>query len=845
MSLSERDKNYMNDVFFGILDDIYKLVDENGNEFSYAFHALPLRANLEYYKVIKVPMSYSKIKMASKHHKYTSSQAFINDLAQITWNARFFNEETSDFYKFATILDNYIKDTVIPKIKNDHKIVNTYSLTYPNLGPLPNEMSTINPNDITTINPNNISMGNNTNNNINTQSIPINTNTNMNTNVNNATTATNSQQHIDDDDNYENENDQETYDNEDKFTINQNYNPSTYVSKIEDTGKDHVFYPPPNVLNFTPNRQVLDQWVKRGRPPIVDKPHEMRIKSIMRGLKKIKVGGKTMVSFWDKLPGQQEHPDYLKIVKDPISMLDIKGLIKQRYYKTVDAYVADVFKLINNNRLYFVNNEFIKNNLNVLETNISRLYQIEMSKPDVEYISGQQTNKFPLSQVQFNGRTYKVGNWILINNPNDPQRPTVAQIFRLWQQENGELCMNVCWYYRPEWTVHRVDRLFLENEVVKTGQYRDHLVNEILGPCYVAYFTRWLKGDPGIPFEGPLFICEFRYNDKENTFAKIRTWKACLPDEVRHLEDPIKTLSSNRVLRKFPSPIKGLLRPGSTSSTPIPSPIIINMNSPPVVGAVYVPRVDDEIDEHYFDNSLNQNECKSYVPPTNNIRIPSSALIENYNLNNQSDSYSHNTNTPEYEQVQKLSLLNDSNDNKFKSYNVNNAIINNNSIINTHNIVNQTHHYNNNNNISSINNLSTHKIIKSPYNNTSFTYSKFQSPSTSFTYVREYNDLFNIRETSIHPLIRRSYKNIDRSNISRIYGSIKKKQNDIGIYDPKELREKFRKIDKNGILWFRGPPLNIQNRVLNDDSNVRLGHSVEYLTWKIKQQKEIKEQKSK
>lgn len=869
-TITEKEKVYMNDKFFHFLDEIYNLKDASGNEFSYAFHALPLRANIEYYKVIKVPMSYSKIKMASKHKRYTHPQAFINDLVQISWNARFFNEETSDYYKFAMILDSFIRETVIPTLVGDKNIYKHDEIFYPNLGPLPNEPQS---------NAGNASNAKEAAKNASATGASSATAAAASTNAASTPAAEDEEDEEYKEEEVKQEERRYTHEPETDYRAitNQSYNPNTYVATIEDTGKSHIYTPPKPITNPSPNRQVLEQWVKRGRPPIVDKPHEQRIKSIMRGLKKIKVGNKTIVSFWDKLPSQQEHPDYLRIVKDPISMLDIKSLIKQRYYKTVDAYVSDVFKLINNNRNYFVHDEFIKNNLNILETNISRLYQIEMSKPDVEYMSGQQTSRFPLSQVVFNNRTYKVGNWVLIANPNDSMRPTVGQIFRLWQQEDGEMCMNVCWYYRPEWTVHRVDRLFLDNEVVKTGQYRDHLVSEILGPCYVAYFTRWLKGDPGIPFEGPLFVCEFRYNDRENTFAKIRTWKACLPDEVRHLEDPIKPLTSNRVLKKYPSPIKNLLAPGSTPNSPIPQPIILNLNSPPLVGAVYVPRPNDEVDLHYFDGTLSESQCKSYVPPTTNIRIPSSALIDNYNSGDGHES------TPETQ------LGGDFNGNGMgimghgHNYNGNHNSLNNG--INSNNPVNKlmgnpsfmTIPANpmagslkrTNNSMSSMTSFKaytkptmnlnvshvypgSHKIIKSPYNLGTYSFSQYHSPSPSFTYVR-----YNGQEENLQEMVKASYAGVDRHNFERINNIVKQQQHNMGSFNDALAGGsplagnpgKSGNVDKHALLWFRGPPLKIVDRILGDEvydsrkgsigvKRIRCGHSAEYIAWKMKKQKQ-------
>lgn len=860
-TITDKEKSYMNDKFFQLLDQIYKLKDDNGNEFSYAFHALPLRANLEYYKVIKAPMSYSKIKMASKHKRYTHPQAFINDLAQITWNARFFNEESSEFFKFALILDNFIKNEVIPNLQKDPKIYKNNEIFYPNLGVLPSDV-----NNETTQSKNLVS----TNQTIDVADIKIPTspvkqkqplpNSLKHPTENSTPTPEDEEEEEEHDHEHDHEHDETKHEDEFKSLIPHSYNPTSYVATIEDTGKSHVFNPPKSILNHTPDRHILEQWVKRGRPPIVDKPHEQKIKSIMRGLKKIKIGSKTLVSFWDKLPSQQDHPDYLKVVKEPISMLDIKSLIKQRYYKTVDAYVADVFKLINNNRNYFVHDDFIKNNLDILETNISRLYQIEMSKPDVDYMSGQQVNKFPLNQVVHDGRTYKVGNWILINNPNDALRPTVAQIFRLWQQDDGELCMNVCWYYRPEWTVHRIDRLFLDNEVVKTGQYRDHFVSEIVGPCYVAYFTRWLKGDPGVKFEGPLFICEFRYNDRENTFAKIRTWKACLPDEVRHLEDPIKPITYNRVLKKYPSPIKQLLAPGSTPTSPIPQPIIISLNAPPVVGAVYLPRLNDENDPHYFDNTLTDSQCKSYVPPTTNIRIPSSALVDNNqnhdetessNTTTTSNTITGNVATNDVDNVVN-SLINTT---QFMTSIQSNVINNghNNNIItssSSSNLKKSSH----NNSLSSMSSFKayntkqpsmnvtypgSHKIIKSPYNLGTYSYSQFHSPSSSFTFVR-----YNGQEENLPNMVKSSYACIDKHNCDRVNSIFKQHQLNINLNGSTSSNY----VEKDSIIWFRSPPLKIVDRILGNDEDensskvgvkrVRCGHSAEYIAWKLKKQKQ-------
>lgn len=778
-----------------LLEGAYSLYDDTGATFSDAFHQLPLRSMVEYYRIIKKPMSYAKIRSNLKSKRYRDAQGFVNDMAQIGWNARFFNDESSVFNQWGAILNNYVVSTVIPQLKK-------YNVSYPKLGPLPGD-----PVDTDDHIEDNHPIAN----------IPSQINVNNNTGGGGGGGSNQMTPTADDED----------MDMEGGIPT---YHPSTYVSQVQEQNRANVYIPPPqkNVIN---NKQTLEQWVKRGRPPIVDKPHEQRIKSIMRGLKKIKVGNKTIISFWDKLPNAQDHPDYLKIVKDPISMLDIKGLIKQRYYTSVDQYIADVFKLINNNRSYYTTNEFMKNKLDVLETNISKLYQLEMIKPDSEYMSNNQSGRTPLPYVVHNGRTYKVGNWILVRNPNDANDPMVGQIFRLWQ-EGSQSKMNVCWYYKPEWTVHRYDRLFLDNEVVKTGQYRDHSIDDLLGPCYVAYFTRWLKGDPGVIYEGPLFICEFRYNDREMSFAKIRTWKACLPDEVRHIEDPVKPLVSPRVLRKYPSPIKHMLPSNANSHSPIPQPIISNLNAPPLVGGVYVKRDNDEEDPHYFDPTLLATQFKTYVPPTTNIRLPSSVIVDqpiqlqqpihDHHQNHHPSSLQSSDSTPQLSQMQLNTLRSK--------------------------LVNTTNKFQQSLNLQK-HNMAYLKFIGTPYNRQTVQWSPYSSSTSSSTFV-----LTNETDSKIQSWVKDQYTSIDPINFERVKKALLS-QNEQSFG---KLGSNWKKQTSNPLIWFKSPPLKIVDRIINDEyemgvsqgakrkggpveskaglKKVKLGHSAKYLQWKQQQQ---------
>ena len=181
-----------------------------------------------------------------------------------------------------------------------------------------------------------------------------------------------------------------------------------------------------------------------------------------------------------------------------------------------------------------------------------------------------------------------VGDWVHIRNPNDLQKPIVAQIYRMWKDSSGQDWVNACWYYRPEQTVHRHEKFFFENEVVKTGQYRDHRIEEIVDRCFVMFITRYPKGRPrGLDPSKSVYVCEARYNEEKYTFNKIKTWASCVPDEVREKDYEMDLYDVPRKLKKLPSPIKHLLREDAKESDALPKPTWGSPNAPPMIGAVH------------------------------------------------------------------------------------------------------------------------------------------------------------------------------------------------------------------------------------------------------------------
>lgn len=538
------------------------------------FKTKPDRKTPDYYKIILNPISLGMIRTNLRKGRYPHPRDFLRDLAQLVWNAKTYNAKDSLVYTYAVMIENFIKNTIIPTMRTD-PVLGRYghNYEYPYLGPLPEELLG-----------SGFGRG--------SQSVP------QSPSVSGLPVS---------------------YSNTPVIPSLQTV--SAYTKKHGDLTPQ----PPKGIRT----ELSYEAWCKRGRPPIIDRPYEQRIKNVMKGIKKAKnLQGELLHLLFDRVPDIRELPKYHKLISNPICLETIKLKIRQRNYSSVDQFADDLMLMLNNAKKFNPEGLKIASDAIQLQQRVEALLEEEKKKPDMAYLvsDGYHSMRIPLDEIEVDGKKYKVGDWLLIRNPNDENKPIVAQLFRMWKTQDDKRWINVCWYYRPEQTVHRYDRLFYPNEVCKSGQYRDHQAEEIVGKCYVAYFTRYQRGDPGVPYEGPLFVCEFRYNDTDKGFNKIRTWKACLPDEVRHIEDPIIPLKSPRVMPKIESPLKHLLAENATDHDPIPDPTLGYVNAPPFIGAVYKRPPDPKDDSGQYLTTLNP--LKNGIPKTvPNMRTSTGSML--------------------------------------------------------------------------------------------------------------------------------------------------------------------------------------------------------------------------
>ncbi|KAL1962791.1 hypothetical protein VTN77DRAFT_9160 [Rasamsonia byssochlamydoides] len=335
---------------------------------------------------------------------------------------------------------------------------------------------------------------------------------------------------------------------------------------------------------------------KRGRPPRVDTPMEARIKAILKGIRKPKdSSGQLKIRHFERLPDKAMYPDYYMEIKEPMAIDLIKRKSKRKKYNSVDHFMRDIDLMFNNAKQYNQPDSQLYKDAVDLQAEAHRLAEQEKKKPDSEYLM--EDGRLPLPEgIYHNGELWKVGDWVHIQNPNDVTKPIVAQIYRTWQDAEGDKWVNACWYYRPEQTVHHYEKHFYPNEVVKTGQYRDHRIEEVVDRCFVMFFTRYNRGRPrGFPPDKEVYVCEARYNEEKHKLNKIKTWASCLPDEVRDKDYEMDLFDVPRKIKKVPSPIKHLLKPDAKETDELPKPTWGAEKAPPLVGAVHCrPRDENE-----------------------------------------------------------------------------------------------------------------------------------------------------------------------------------------------------------------------------------------------------------
>ncbi|CAO2656049.1 Nn.00g048520.m01.CDS01 [Neocucurbitaria sp. VM-36] len=493
------------------------------------------RAVPDYYDIIKEPMALSTIKSKVTQKEYKNFSEFVRDLALIPHNAQVYNRQDSQAYVDAL----EVKKVIERELKRlvDEKVITEAVATLPYLGEIP-EQDPLLPEE--------------------------------------------EEEEEEEDDEEELEVDEEDdEDDEDEGKRKRRRGPRSTAAITKREGGSRVAKE--DAKNDDPESRK-----KRGRPPRVDTPMEARIKTIMKGIRKPRNQlNKLMVSAFERVPDKAVMPEYHAEIKSPMAMDILKRKLKRKKYNSVDHFMVDVELMFENAKQYNEEDSQIYKDAVHLQKESRKIAKAEKEKPDTDYVM--EEGRIPMPNgILHNGELWKVGDWVHIQNANDLTKPIVAQIYRTWQDNEGGRWVNACWYYRPEQTVHRFDRHFLENEVVKTGQYRDHRIDEVVDRCFVMFVTRYNKGRPrDFPPDKEIYVCEARYNEENHKLNKIKTWASCLPDEVRDKDYVMDLFDAPRKLKKLPSPIAYMLKDEQREDDDLPKPEWGAENAPPKIGAVH------------------------------------------------------------------------------------------------------------------------------------------------------------------------------------------------------------------------------------------------------------------
>uniref|UniRef100_A0A671VQD7 Protein polybromo-1 n=1 Tax=Sparus aurata TaxID=8175 RepID=A0A671VQD7_SPAAU len=132
----------------------------------------------------------------------------------------------------------------------------------------------------------------------------------------------------------------------------------------------------------------------------------------------------------------------------------------------------------------------------------------------------------------FENHTYHVGDFVYVEPSESNLKPHIVCIERLWEDETGEKWLYGCWFYRPSETFHLATRKFLEKEVFKSDYYNKVSISKVLGKCVVMFVKDYFKMQPEGYGADDVYICESRYAARNKSFKKIKIW-AMPPSSVK------------------------------------------------------------------------------------------------------------------------------------------------------------------------------------------------------------------------------------------------------------------------------------------------------------------------
>ncbi|CAK9780095.1 hypothetical protein CC85DRAFT_257159 [Cutaneotrichosporon oleaginosum] len=174
-------------------------------------------------------------------------------------------------------------------------------------------------------------------------------------------------------------------------------------------------------------------------------------------------------------------------------------------------------------------------------------------------------------EARHKGVSYRAGEYVHLINPDDASKPIIGHIFKTFLPTQGFPThhVTVCWYYRPEQTVHIGEQMYFENEVVKSVYFCDHPIEDVIEKVAVQPWSAAEMGrpQPQVWHPGfPLYTARSRYIDKAHFLLEVKDWKKLQPEgaSLLHYFTNVVPFKHKIQLPLVKSPLlRGIKGPGS------------------------------------------------------------------------------------------------------------------------------------------------------------------------------------------------------------------------------------------------------------------------------------------
>ncbi|XP_058823523.1 protein polybromo-1 isoform X2 [Topomyia yanbarensis] len=132
-------------------------------------------------------------------------------------------------------------------------------------------------------------------------------------------------------------------------------------------------------------------------------------------------------------------------------------------------------------------------------------------------------------------KVFSPGDFVYVDLP-DNKIPGIMYIERLWTNSDNIKMMYGNMMLRPYETYHLQTRKFMEQEVFKSDQHQAIPLFQAQNKCLVMHVKDYFKMRPEGFADRDVFVCESRYSSRGRCFKKIKTWT------MVRANDPVKLI---------------------------------------------------------------------------------------------------------------------------------------------------------------------------------------------------------------------------------------------------------------------------------------------------------------